>query len=215
MLRDGGWKRWLAGPAPVFLWFSLFLPARPVIGAARHEAPTAPRALRVLWVDSDGNCPVDVKAVAREARRILKPMNVDVDWMEVSTLQRVAMPNDVLVVTLSRDPAGRKDPPMGATLRNGAQVGVWVLCPAVAEVLGGARDCRDGCASKISTAVGRVVAHELVHVVAPEAPHASWGLMATRLDAVALTQPVLLVDPNTQRAVRARLGLRHVGSVPE
>jgi hypothetical protein len=53
-------------------------------------------------------------------------------------------------------------------------------------------------------ALGRVVAHELVHALAPSVPHGT-GLMAEKLTCRQLTRPTLTFDPEVGLAVRAAL----------
>ena len=56
--------------------------------------------------------------------------------------------------------------------------------------------------TRIGVAVGRVLAHELVHAIAPECPHTRTGLMAARLDRRLLTAPGVGFDPLASRYLR-------------
>ena len=49
-------------------------------------------------------------------------------------------------------------------------------------------------------ALGRVVAHELVHAIAPLEPHADRGLMQASLNRAVLTGPRLAIDERRARA---------------
>jgi hypothetical protein len=59
-----------------------------------------------------------------------------------------------------------------------------VDCGRIAELLGGYRG--EASRGALSTAAGRVAAHELVHALAPGRGHAHFGLMAPRFGRDAL-----------------------------
>ncbi|HVR70479.1 MAG TPA: hypothetical protein VMT87_06495, partial [Vicinamibacteria bacterium] len=52
-------------------------------------------------------------------------------------------------------------------------------------------------------ALGRVVAHELVHALAPQRPHVKGGLMAERMGRALLLAPDLAIETATSEALRA------------
>ena len=56
---------------------------------------------------------------------------------------------------------------------------------------------------EIARALGRVVAHELVHAVAPDIPHSRTGLMADTMGRSLLLQRTLSLAPAEQAALRA------------
>ena len=55
---------------------------------------------------------------------------------------------------------------------------------------------------RLGVALGRVLAHELVHTVAPECPHTRNGLMAERLSRRMLTAPGVGFDALATRHLR-------------
>jgi len=57
-------------------------------------------------------------------------------------------------------------------------------------------------ARRLGTALGRVLAHELVHTIAPECPHTNTGLMAERLSRRMLTAPGIGFDALATRHLR-------------
>lgn len=170
------------------------------VATAFHAAPAQPpNVLRVLWVvDMDGSCPVSEGTVTTEVRRIFGSAGLEVEWQS-GVSSSVSTPDVVRVTVLSKDRARRKQAPMGATI----DTHVFVLCSEVARALtvGGRRS--NG--PELSRAVGRVVAHELVHALAPRIKHARFGLMAHSLTAAALTQPGLFLDPDTRRTLRKEI----------
>jgi hypothetical protein len=52
----------------------------------------------------------------------------------------------------------------------------------------------------MGVALGRVLAHELVHLLAPEIPHGT-GVMAARFRLTELGQGVMILDPASARAL--------------
>ena len=53
--------------------------------------------------------------------------------------------------------------------------------------------------------MGRVVAHEIVHALAPSLPHAVQGLMASRWAPSRLLDPILEADAATRLAIQRLL----------
>lgn len=60
-------------------------------------------------------------------------------------------------------------------------------------------------ANQLGTALGRVLAHELLHTVAPDCPHTGHGLMAARFDRRILTRPGIGFDETAGRYLRRGL----------
>jgi hypothetical protein len=172
--------------------------------------PADPLAVRLVWVDP-GRAAAGVDTLARdEARSLLRKMGVSVSWRRGGAGE-VARPGEVRVILLDR---GREQAPgtpvLGATpLRFEGAPFVWVhvpgvraaagLCPRwpfAAPVASSAR--------ALGLALGRVVAHELVHALAPSVPHGT-GLMSATLTCRQLIAPTLPVDPEVSLAVQAAL----------
>jgi hypothetical protein len=59
-------------------------------------------------------------------------------------------------------------------------------------------------ARRLGIALSRVIAHELVHALAPSLPHGS-GLMSARLDRRMLTAASIAIDPQLALAVRTAI----------
>jgi hypothetical protein len=59
----------------------------------------------------------------------------------------------------------------------------------------------------LARALGRVVAHEIVHAVAPDAPHAATGLMQLQLNRAHLQMPSLRLSTESTNALQT--GLRN------
>jgi hypothetical protein len=93
----------------------------------------------------------------------------------------------------------------------GAAVGnyVYVFFPDIMLALGidpNSRSMREPLAmNRIARAIGRVVAHEVVHIVAPSLPHTNEGVMSAALTKKGLTRQHLYFDPDTAAFVLSKL----------
>lgn len=167
-------------------------------------------ATRLVWIDPAGVA-VGLEAVARdEARSLLETMGASVSWRRGSAGE-IARPGEVRVILLDRGAARRPGIPiLGATPSRfeGAPF-VWVHVPNVRAAMG---LCPQGPLAAIdppevrslAIALGRVVAHEVVHALAPSIRHGT-GLMSTRLTRRQLTAVRVPIDPEVGLAVRAAL----------
>jgi hypothetical protein len=153
----------------------------------------------------------------------LRPLTVQVMTMEVNDLLAVAgarlewrwprpgaqtAPDELTVVFLASPSRGSVlgHPVLGttATGHSGVSPVVWIYWPSVVGALGlGVGFRRDFLAERgLGVALGRVVAHELVHALAPEVPHGH-GLMAPGLLPDALRGPPLALDDRSAAAFNA------------
>jgi hypothetical protein len=164
-------------------------------------------------------CAVGVEAVAREeASSLLGRMNVSATW-RVGVTGETARPDEVRVILLDRAAANRSGQPiLGATPPSfDSAPFLWIHVPNVRAALGLRPDVPLsavdlGSVRSLGVAVGRVIAHELVHALAPSEPHGR-GLMSAKLTGHQLALPRLSVDLAVGVAVRA--GLRGEPSVSE
>ena len=184
--------------------------------AARAESA----ALSLVWCD-----PTDVasgtESLARaEAQALLGRMGAQVTWRRggAGELRRG---DEVWVVLLGEGPASGSYPHvLGATpRRRQAHPLVWVRVPHVRSAVGISptrpllglplADRR-----LFAVALGRVIAHEVVHAVVPSLPHGP-GLMADVLGRRELTAATIALDPDAVLALRAALrGDPVVASLP-
>lgn len=181
-------------------------PARAEEAALRDPPPV----LRLSWTDPS-RAVVGLEVFVRgEATSLIEAMGVRVRWRRAAS-DELARADEVRVIFLDR-PAIRD----GGVLVLGATpprfaVGphVWIHVPAVRAMLGvpagrtlsvvGAPERR-----ALGIALGRVVAHEVVHAVAPGVPHGR-GLMSAALVTRALTAASMAADPDVGGAVQAAL----------
>jgi len=177
---------------------------------APEPPPAGPLVTRLVWMDP-ARAALGVDAVARdETRSVLRNLDVSVAW-RVGEAGEVARPGEVRVILLDRVAARASgEPILGSTPPRfeGAPF-VWVHVPNVRAAMG-LRSAGPLAAVEASSvralgvALGRVIAHEVVHVLAPSAPHGK-GLMSEKLTRYQLSAARLNVDPAVGLAVRASL----------
>lgn len=189
-------------------------PARS-LAAPPSAAPAAvgPR-VALLWFDPRESLPGGFETVREEVVSIFRGIGVDVRWT-LGGLGTVFGDSDVPeipVILLPEDPApSRADRRiMGLVIRNQAPSrAVWVFLDSVRWTLGHDLRRRSKAASgeihEAALAVARVVAHEVVHAIAPEEPHARGGLMSHSLNRRFLLGQRAPVDPQCAAAFLTRL----------
>jgi hypothetical protein len=190
-----------------------------VLGPRVLPEPAA--TLRLVWLDPTGAA-IGVDGLARdEARSLLGSMGAIVSWRRGAPVEP-ARPDEVRVILVDRavlDP--RRRPVLGATPpRFEVARFLWVHVPGVRAVIGlrpsGSPGTDDLASSReLAIALGRVVAHEVVHALAPSVPHGT-GLMSAALTRRQLTATSIPYDPEVALAVRAalRAALRGEPSLP-
>jgi len=171
--------------------------------AAEAVPRVAPPRLRLVWSDPLQGLPFSFDYVARE---LASTLSVRVAWRPAPSEYRLA-PHEILVVLLDSEPPGSLGSGvMGSTTRGLVPKTLWVMLPNVKRTLW--RDLASSPSflpgfsrAQLARAVARVVAHEVLHVVAPAVPHASRGLMRSHLGRAELIRKELRVDSASQRAL--------------
>lgn len=184
------------------------VPASPRALAPR--APTSSPALRLAWIDPARVAAAFDGLAREEASHLLGRMGVTASWRR-GAAGELALPGEVRVIFLDRAatrPAGVAV--LGATPTRFADAPfVWVHVPSVRASLGlpvaGPRPGMSAVEARaLAIAIGRVVAHEVVHAVAPHVPHGT-GLMSASLGRRQLTAASIGLDPAVSLAVRTAL----------
>jgi hypothetical protein len=190
-----------------------FLPDLEHVFAPRPPAPASevgdPLPLRLVWMDPARAASGLERLSRKEAEGLLRRMGLRVSWRNGDD-REMARPGEVRVIFLDR-PAKRESgaPVLGATPPTfDVSPFVWVHVPGVRLSLGLPRrpEARtDLLASRLlAVAVGRVIAHEVVHALAPAVPHGT-GLMSATFTRRQLTAPSIRCDPAVGLAVQAAL----------
>ena len=177
---------------------------------AAEPPPSRSAAARLVWMDPT-RAATGVEWIARdEVRALLRKMDVSASW-RIGEPGEAARPGEVGIILLNRAAAGASGQPiLGATPPHfDAAPFVWIHVPNVRAAVGlradGPLEVLDMNAVRaFGVALGRVIAHELVHVMAPFAPHGK-GLMSETLSSFQLTAARLDVEPAVGAAVRAAL----------
>jgi hypothetical protein len=174
------------------------------LAAALFAVRASAVEVRVEWVDPAGALPCPFDAVASEVSRLLDPLDVRLRWRAAADAMDAAAVEHQ-VVLLAGDRSRSLGDVMGVTHMEGGRGMIWIVLPTVERILYipparpeamGGDDAR-----LLARALGRVVAHELVHALAPGLRHARKGLMSGRLGRSALVGDSLSLDPSSARAV--------------
>jgi len=166
---------------------------------------TAPR-LQLVWIDVLRSAPYAYAAASREAAAILSAAGVEAAWTagDPSTITGDTELKIVLMAAAANG-AGLPTRVMGSTLRGGQSRTAWIYFSNVLWALGlpdrGARGLSRSQEDRVALALGRVIAHEVVHAVAPELPHSRTGLMARTIGRSLLLQARVALAPAEQRAL--------------
>ena len=179
----------------------------------RVASPSSPLAaspvLRLVWLDPTG-IGVGAEAGARdEARSLLRKMGATVTWRR-GHAGELSRPGEIRVILLDRTAVESGKPLLGATPpRFDGDPFVWVHVRSVRAVIGldprGSAFTMPPPASRaLAIALGRVVAHEVVHALAPSVPHGT-GLMSASLSYRQLTATRIHFDAEVGLAVQAAL----------
>lgn len=185
--------------------------AGPFAGA--EPRPVGRADLKAVGVDLASLAPLTLSAMRREVDLVLRPAGLALAWRESGPLGESGA-DELRVVFLRSTGLGahRGTGTLGSTARRGPAPVTWVYVPNVALALGLEPDAVSGSFEAqrlVGVALGRVVAHEVVHAVAPEVEHASAGVMRPKLHAFQLVtgRPALEADCAEALAAGARARL--------
>lgn len=188
--------------------------------APAPSLPTSPAvrppALRLLWFDPTGVLPArSLEFAGQEVRNIFRALGVGV---EVAPAGPDATYGDgpvleVPVIVLREDPVRerRMQRVMGLVVRDQRPTrAVWAFLEHIRGALGAPPLTRSLPVSSleergVGVALGRVVAHEVIHAIAPEEPHARNGLMNRSLDKAFLVGRRADLDVRCAQAFVSRL----------
>jgi hypothetical protein len=174
--------------------------------AGENGADGAPRGLRLVWFDPSEVAAGTGVGARAETTKVLARLGASVSWRPAGSGE-IQRSDGVWIVLLGEGPAAPGPPVLGATRKHHSVAPVaWVRVPNVRSavgvarsgpLLGADRDC-------LAVALGRVIAHEVVHALVPSLGHGG-GLMSQKLDRLRLTAPSITVDPEAASAVQAVL----------
>jgi hypothetical protein len=183
--------------------------------------PPAPRTeptasdITLVWYDPERALPAGLDVMTREVQAIFRDLGVRVSWRDGGggTFGEGPTP-ELAVILLAEDPVRERARArvLGLILKKqGPNRSIWLFLSNVRWTLG--LDPRprvaapDGEWRDVGLALGRVLAHELVHSIVPDEPHAEGGLMRHSLDRGYLLGKRVSVHRRCARALLARLGI--------
>jgi hypothetical protein len=174
------------------------------------RAPEGPPALHLAWMDVTGAALGLEGFALPEARRLLESMGVRVTWRRADAGEG-ARSSEVRVILVDRAASKPHGVPILGSTPSSVEAApfVWIHLPNVRAALGIDRRASVfsldvGTRREFGVSLGRVVAHEVVHAVAPWIPHGT-GLMAEQLRRADLTAARIAVSPDVALAVREAL----------
>ncbi len=175
----------------------------------KAPVPDGRLALRLVWCDILKGTRFPFEEMTAEVERILGAWDVHVSW-RVGGEDARYQPGEIPVILLdrSRVDSQASGHVMGSTPRRSEVRAAWVFSSSVVWALGvkGRSPLSSDQEHELARAMGRVVAHEIVHVVAPDVPHAGRGLMKPSMGRHDLLRPGLTLENQHRRAFVAGLG---------
>jgi len=192
----------------------------PVVELREAEAPPASEGdydLRLVWFDPQGVMPARLPPVEQEVTTIFRRLGVRVRWSrgEVGTVlgEDEPGPPEIPLILLPDDPAPRRSARHVMGLVPKEPVGtrpVWLFLSNIRWTLGqkpSKKTLSEAEQADLALAMARVIAHEVVHAVAPREPHSLDGLMHRSLDRSFLVGPEAFLDPDCAEAFLKSLAL--------
>jgi hypothetical protein len=189
---------------------------QPALSAPAEIDPAttpAPSELRLLWFDPKDLFP-GFGVVSKEVTRMFRRVGVDVRFErgDVGVNFGDGGTLDIPIIVLDHDPMPSRSSRMvmGLVPRppDGPRV-VWVFLSNIRWTLG--QDPRmpritPQQGSALGVALSRVVAHEVIHAIAPDEPHAASGLMHHSMDRSFLLGRKASIDAECARTFARHLG---------
>ena len=162
-----------------------------VPGAATAGPPAPAGApLRAVEIDLASLAPLTRATMRRELGLVLAPVPLAVSW-RTAPAGGETRPDELSLVFLSMRGVGHDRGALASTANQGKVRTTWIYLPTVEATL--ELDPESVTTSfdaqrLVGVALGRVLAHEIVHAVAPTVEHAGTGLMRPRLHAFELVR---------------------------
>jgi hypothetical protein len=163
--------------------------------------------IRCTFVDPLSLAPTAFPGLSAEVRRIFADSGLSAALANGGS-HRVEVSDELLLILLPRARVGRADETLGAVLGGlDGQGAAWLYWEPVAAALDLDpelwRSWSHSEKTAFSRALGRVAAHELIHIILPTFPHASAGLMRKSLSKGDLTRDGLELDGTVTAALHA------------
>lgn len=175
-----------------------------------EDLPRRTAPLTVCFFDVNGELTPQFAAVADETNAIFREMGAELQWRHggLGVTYGDGPGREIPVIVLERPPNPKLSPRevLGLVQRNAATPAVWIFVENIRHSLGFLRH-RPDYPMLEARAAGRVIAHELVHALAPSLAHTKDGLMRGAFTAATLTSSQRPTQAQYWGAVRAALQL--------
>jgi hypothetical protein len=169
--------------------------------------------LRLAYFDGSGMSPEVRQAMQEEVERVFGEVGVRVESLGPEDMAAaMAVPGTFVlqVLVMAKAPSGWDLPSHALGVYfNGATYppqAVYAFQPSIYKELDldtrGENYLRP---EEIGRAFGRIVAHEVVHALAPDHKHSGWGILGHAQDERSLLQPQLSIHESAGEALRAGL----------
>lgn len=200
------------------LFLAVLLMAVPAAGAERavtaaDPAPLPAATLHLVCWDPEQILPLDLDQLTSEIQAVLQPTGIEI---VARRAEGPSLAGELNVVFLSGDraPGHSKRRAMGLVKRD-PNSALWIFTGMVRQTLGLTRrsdfDRPWEERRNYPRALGRVVAHEIVHTLVPDEPHATSGLMQATLGRDFLTASRAPIDRRFAGALARRLSGESAG----
>jgi len=181
--------------------------------AAAEPLPPLPK-LTIVWADPDRLLRFGFESMAEEVVEIFEDAGIEVEWRKsVRGLDAArSIPIIVHLTSSSSETWRLRQHTMGLMIprpRSGLRRVIRVFFDEILRTLALEFDNSRMPSARetmlLARGLGRVVAHEIVHAVAPDAPHAATGLMQLQLNRAHLQMPSLRLSTESTNALQAGL----------
>jgi hypothetical protein len=189
-------------------------------GADSTEPAVSPLRLTVTLCDYYKLLPHGFDSMAKEVGGIFYEIGVETRFRRFSEEESEPEPEGLhILVTLMPNMAsdwGAAEQITAVSLVKGGKGSVYIFMPKLFDTLGWSwspnrtRSSRQNV--ELARALGRIVAHELVHAIAPDAPHTEEGLMCAWLNHKSLLRGRLRMSSSTAEYVLNGMRLTAAGS---
>ena len=171
------------------------------------ELPPNP-ALALGWYDGFYLCPAIKSAVQEEVTRIFASIGVSAKWEDAPEARStIAAETAVNVVLIRQHPTdwGLKPNTLGIVMGRRPPRTAYAFVSRAFRVVGHMAEKPHRCPGpramkQVSRALGRVIAHEIFHTIAPDHPHAEDGLMHGHMDRNRLLARFIGLDAECSKA---------------
>jgi hypothetical protein len=177
---------------------------------AERRAGGSPHVVRLAWTDLVGNMAGGWLQAAQETSRVLAQLGARAE-SRVAPVSEPLSSDEIRVILVPGPPprhAGGRST-IGAASSTGSIPRVWIRLDGIAEMLGAstpyhALSAPPEVVLRFDRLLGRVVAHETIHLLAPTITHGR-GLMSACLDVNEFLRPDLRINSEVAALVQAAI----------